>query len=97
MSLFKISHPPIAKMTRVSQGMAPTVSLHLVAAKQSLLTYHQYQDYKVYTQLFKSDWHLHGRWVDEREEEDIGADLLVGVQPGLPVIVVRSEPDVKNH
>ena len=27
------SHPPIAKMTRVSHGMAPSVSVHLVAAE----------------------------------------------------------------
>ena len=27
------THPPMAKMTRVSQGMAPSVSLHLVAAE----------------------------------------------------------------
>ena len=92
-SLFKNSHPPIAKITRVSQGMAPTVSLHLVAAKQSKLNFvTRFKTIKS-TQLFKCDWHLHCRRVDECEEQDIGADLLVGMQSGLPVVVIRGKPD----
>ena len=74
--------------------MAPTVSLHLVAAKQSLLNFvTRFQMIKS-TQLFKSDWHLHCRRVDECEEQDVGANLLVGMQSGLPVVVIRGKPDV---
>ena len=31
-TIVTVSHPPMANITRVSQGMAPTVSLHRVAA-----------------------------------------------------------------
>ena len=73
--------------------MAPTVSLHLVAAKQSRLNFVTRSQIIKSTQLFKGDWHLHCRRVDECEEQDIGADLLVGMQSGLPVVVIRGKPD----
>ena len=45
-----------------------------------------------YTKLFKCDWHIHCRGVDKSEEQDVGSDLLVGMQSRLPVVVVRSKP-----
>jgi hypothetical protein len=47
---------------------------------------------------------LHGLWVDEGEEENVGAGLLVLVQARLPVgvglkalVVIVSEKDVDSH
>ncbi len=55
-------------------------------------------------QVLESLWHVHGLRVDEGEEEDVGALLLVLVQARLPLgiwvelfLVVVSKEKVESH
>ena len=63
------AHPPMAKMTRVSQGMAPSVSVHLVAAETVNETcYADSQRTPSLTQLFECNRNFHRGGVYKCEE-----------------------------
>ena len=53
----------------------------VIQTQQTLITLHP-------TELLESLGHPHGLRVDEGEEENVGAPLLVLVQPRLPVPVI---------
>ena len=49
------------------------------------------------TELLECHGHVHGGGVDEGEEEHVGAELLVGVQPRLPGVVVGVEAGIYQY
>ena len=82
----------MANMIRVEAGTAPsscrprleavvTIQSFVIQTQQTLITLHP-------TELLESLGHPHGLRVDEGEEENVGAPLLVLVQPRLPVPVI---------
>ena len=99
MKILILIYPPIANMTRVSQGIAPSMSLHRVAAeikfslsKFDCLNIGNPNHYKMYhTKFFKRHRNIHCWRIDKSEKENIGSKLLVRVKFWLPVIIIRME------
>ena len=79
----------MANMIRVEAGTAPSSCrprLEAVVTIQSFVIKTQQTLHP--TELLESLGHPHGLRVDEGEEENVGAPLLVLVQPRLPVPVI---------
>ena len=64
------------------------MSLHRVAAVNNFDKYF-WSNIFFLTKSFESHGDIHGAGIDEGEEQDIGAELLIRMKFGLPVIVVR--------